>query len=233
MHSKNNQKYSKMQEQQDYQKLIEENAQREIANEAAYKKRFEDFDKKVDIKAQKYHSIINENEYKRNNEIDKITGLDKRSFYDYYNDREVGKIKKSGEMKDVSYKSMRDTIDRNNKNIHQMSIQKREDAKKSVEELQNFHMHERNRKQHEKEMQKEYRSILETQVKMKQSPGRFNPNYTGPAEIETSSDSNMFMIPGINSISPYVKHTMKSQIGLGEHFSKMKNYIDKDKVSNL
>jgi hypothetical protein len=89
MNSKNNQKYEKLQEQDDYQKLCAENSQREIANERAYKKRFEEFGKNVDIKAQKYYKIINEKDFKREQEIDKITAVDKRSFYDYYNDREI------------------------------------------------------------------------------------------------------------------------------------------------
>ena len=41
------------------------------------------------------------------------------------------------------------------------------------------------------------------------------------------------MIPGINSVSPYVKAQMKGQVPLGEHYLKMKSYINKSKVSYL
>lgn len=36
------------------------------------------------------------------------------------------------------------------------------------------------------------------------------------------------MIPGINSVSPYVKQQRQGQPQLGEHFIKMKKFIDKD-----
>jgi hypothetical protein len=122
---------------------------------------------------------------------------------------------------------MRDTIDRNNKNIGQMSAQKREDTKRSVNDLQNFHTQERQIKQNAKVMQQEYRGILENQMKIKNSSNRFGQS---PLEVETQGDGNMYMVPGINSVSPYTKHNNKGQVALGEHYLKMKSYIDKDKV---
>ena len=120
---------------------------------------------------------------------------------------------------------MRDTIDRNYKNIGQMSAQKREDTKRSVNDLQNFHSHERQIKQNAKVMQQEYRGILENQVKIKNSSNRY-----GQSSLEVETQYPVYMVPGINSVSPYTKHNNKGQVALGEHYLKMKSYIDKDKV---
>ena len=47
VNTKRGQKDRKAEEQAEYRRLFEQNSQRELANEAAYKKRFEDFDNTI------------------------------------------------------------------------------------------------------------------------------------------------------------------------------------------
>ena len=129
---------------------------------------------------------------------------------------------------------MKDTIDQNHKNLSDMRIKRVEEAKRSAEELQKFHNDERMRRG-DRTFKNEYRNILESQVKMKNMPHKFKINDLDNmgddvSNINTSRKGEMYMIPGLNSVSPYVKNHSKGKVALGEHYSKMKNYIDHNKV---
>lgn len=167
MRAKDQEKLEKLREQQEYQRLFQENSQREIANEMAYKKRFHDFGKILDKKDKQFYEIINNNDYKREMDVRKISGVDKMSFNDYYDQREKNQMKKTEELKDSSYKDMKNTIDRNYRGIQEVGRQRREDAQRSAQELQQFLDDEKQRKANEKIMQQQYRGILEAQMKMK------------------------------------------------------------------
>jgi len=224
-------KYEKSREQQEYQKLMEDNSNREIQNELAYKKRFEDFGIKQAKKDKDFYNIINGGEFKRNQDVQRITNVDKMSCYDYYDQREKNKLKKAGVMKEDSYKSMKDVIDQNHRNVQEMGKKRREDAQKSAQELQQYLEDEKQRKINDRVMQQEYRGILETQVKIK-NKNDLQDDFVGdePARGD-SSMGEMYMVPGLNSISPYLKEQRKGQALLGEHSMKMKRYIDKNNVS--
>ena len=99
LRSLSNKRNEKAQEQEEYRKLFDQNAQREIANERAYKKRFEDFEKKASTKTQKYYDICNNADIKRDEAVRKISGGDGTSYYDYYYTREQNKQRKAEELK--------------------------------------------------------------------------------------------------------------------------------------
>ena len=161
------QKSNKLKEQEEYRKLFDENAQREIANEYAYKQRFRDFDSAMEAKKRQFYDIITNHDYKREQEAKKIGSFDKYSFYDYYDQREKDKIKKTGELKDSSYKDMKNTIDRNYRSINEMGKMKRVQAERSTQELQQFLEDEKQRKLSDKMMRQQYKGILDTQVRFK------------------------------------------------------------------
>ena len=202
MRAKEDSKYAKMKEQEEYRKLFEENSQREISNEMAYKKRFSDFDRKLEAKKNQFYDVVNDNGFKREQEAKKIGSYDKYSFYDYYDQREKDKSKKAGELKDNSYRDMKNTIDRNYRSMNEMNRMKRVQAEKSAQELQQYLDDERQRKIDERIMQQQYRGILETQVKIKNQP---SINGTGEDGVEPSKSGGALMIPGINSVSQYSK----------------------------
>lgn len=167
--------------------------------------------------------------------MNQITGQGKINYYDYYDNREKGKLRKAEELKDNCYQSMKNTIEAKYKEKGEIFKQKRVDTKRSVEELQKFLLEEKIRKG-DRKFKNEYRDILETQVKMKKQPQKFKVNDSGP-DIEepdfrsSQSKREMYMIPGINSISPFAKSQQKGKFALGEHYTKMKNYIDHKQVS--
>ena len=202
MRAKEDSKYSKMKEQEEYRRLFEENTQREISNELAYKKKFSDFDNKLEVKKRQFFDIVNDNNYKREMEAKKIGSYDKYSFYDYYDQREKDKSKKAGELKDNSYKDMKNTIDRNYRSINEMNKMKRVQAEQSAQELQQYLDDEKQRRINERIMQQQYRGVLETQVKIKNQP---ELNETIEATSEAGKTAAIYMIPGINSVSQYSK----------------------------
>lgn len=234
MKVKENGRFEKAKEQQEYQRLFEQNSQREIANELAYKKRFEDFDKNLVKKNQKYYDIVNDHDWRRDLDANKIAAPEKLSFADYYDQREKQKIQKSEELKQDSYQNMKQSIERNHRNIHEIGKKRREDAQKSVNELNQYYADEKQRKNNERVMQQQYRGILETQMKMKNQFDKFDANYATTVNSDLSGgkagQGEMYMVPGINSVSPYLKKQRKGQVALGEHFMKMKQVIEKDKV---
>lgn len=226
-----NQKVEKSKEQQEYQKLFQENAEREIANEMAYRKRFEDFSIKHAKKDRDFYNIINEHDFKRDLDVKKITGADKKSFYDYYDERERDKRRKTEELKDYSYKSMKSKIDENQRNIQEMGRKRRQEAQKSAAELQKYLEDERQRKINERVMQQEYKNILESQVKFKHQIDDLDNKQLRAVNSELPEAARlgeMYMVPGINSVSPYLKQQRKGQVALGEHYMKMKKYIEAD-----
>lgn len=209
MRAKEDSKYSKMKEQEEYRRLFEQNAQREISNELIYKKKFSDFDNKLEAKKRQYFDIVNENNSKREMEAKKIGSYDKYSFYDYYDHREKEKSKKAGALKDSSYKDMKNTIDRNYRSINEMNKMKRVQAEQSAQELQQFLDDEKQRRINERMMQQQYRGVLETQVKIKS-----HPELNETAEVTSESGKNaVFMIPGINSVSQYSKKISNNKLG--------------------
>lgn len=234
MKQKANSKYDKEREQQEYQRLFEENAQREIANELAFKKRFQDFDKTLSKKNDKFYEIVNQKDWQRDADVRKIAAPDVVSFYDYYNNREKEKLTKANKMKEETYMSMKHTIEQNHRNENEQNRQKREEAKRSAQELQQYHDDEKRRKANEREMQQQYRGILESQVKIKNQAEKSNDiDFMDTASVANGGNVNtgeMFMVPGINSVSPYLKMQRKGQVSLGEHYMKMKQFIDTDKV---
>mmetsp|Transcript_12397 Transcript_12397/g.12439 ORF Transcript_12397/g.12439 Transcript_12397/m.12439 type:complete len:205 (+) Transcript_12397:1176-1790(+) len=71
---------------------------------------------------------------------------------------------------------------------------------------------------------------------MKKQPRKFKVSDIDPETNEVKSSQSkreMFMIPGINSVSPYVKAQQKGKVALGEHYSKMKNYIGNNQPGPL
>jgi len=224
-------KYEKTREQQEYQKLMQDNSNREIQNELAYKKRFEDFGIKQAKKDKDFYSIINGGEFKRNEDVQKITNIDKMSYYDYYDQREKNKLRKADEMKEISYKTNKNVIDQNHRNVQEMGKKRREDAQKSAHELNQYLEDERQKKINDRVMQQEYRGILETQVKIKNQNDRQDNILAEETTGGDHSMGEMYMVPGLNSISPYLKQQRKGQAHLGEHSMKMKHYIDKNSVS--
>lgn len=129
---------------------------------------------------------------------------------------------------------MKSKIEQNHRDVNEMSRKRRDDAQQSVKELNQFISDENDRKARERYVQQQYKGILETQVKMKTS--RERAEETG-LDDQLAGDSKttgeMYMVPGINSVSPYVKQQRKGQPPLGEHHIKMKRYIDKDKMLTL
>ena len=226
LRAKDQEKQDKLREQQEYQRMFQENYQREIANEMAYKKRFQDFGRNLDRKDRQYYEIVNNNDFKRDMDVKKISGVDKMSFYDYYDQREKDKMKKAGELKESSYKDMKNTIDKNYRNIQEVGRQRREDAQRSAQELQQFLDDEKQRKANERVMQQQYRGILEAQVKIKKQHNSLETQIGNEAateiEAEGTSLGEMYMVPGINSVSPYLKKQRKGEAPLGEHLMKMK-----------
>lgn len=227
---------NKYKEQEEYRKLFDQNSQREITNELAYKKRFEDFDKKESGKIQKYYEICHDNDMKRDEDIRKIAGGDGKSYYDYYDTREKHKQQKAKELKDNCYQSMRTTIDKNYKNIGETSRKRQEEAKRSADELQKYLL-EVKLKKGDRKQKNEYRSILESQIKMKSQPSKFKINDFDVNNSELGNNKNgnseLYMIPGINSVNPYANNQNKGQAALGEHYSKMKGYINSHEVSRI
>jgi hypothetical protein len=226
-----NQKMEKTKQQQEYQKLFQENTDREIANEMAYRKRFQDFSVKHAKKDRDFYNIINEHDFKRDLDVRKITGVDKMSFYDYYDERERDKKRKTDELKEHSYKSMKTKIDENQRNVQEMGRKRREEAQKSAAELQKYLEDERQRKINEKAMQNQYKNILESQVKFKHQIDDIdnkNLNIVNSESSKATRMGEMCMVPGINSVSPYLKQQRKGQVVLGEHYMKMKKYIEAD-----
>jgi len=167
MKQKAQEKNNKALEQEEYRRLFDENEQRYMDNQFAYKKRFEDIDKKMTLKNIEFYDIINENELKRAEDAKKISQADKKSFFDYYNDRDKQKLQRTEEMKEDSYKDMKLKIDQNYRNINEMNRKRREDAENSVQELQKYLDDEKNKRIREKMIQQQYKGILETQVKIK------------------------------------------------------------------
>lgn len=51
---KEQKRFDKAREQQEYRRMFQQNADREISNEMAYKKRFEDFNKDLQRKNQEF-----------------------------------------------------------------------------------------------------------------------------------------------------------------------------------
>lgn len=232
--TKENERAYKFKEQEEYRQLFEQNTQREISNEMAYKKRFQDFDKDVTRKNKDFYNVIHNDEYRRAADANIISGADKKSFFEYYDDRDKKKMQRSEEMKADSYLDMKTKIDQNHRNVNELGRKRREDAEKSVQELHQYFNDEKDKRTREKFVQQQYKGILETQVKMKTSRERgvdFNGNEEGGDNSPNTGE--MYMVPGINSVSPYVKQQRKGEPPLGEHHIKMKRYIDKDKVYSI
>ena len=202
----------------------------------AYKKRFEDFEKKELIKRNKYYEICNDADKKREEDIRKMAGGNDANYYDYYHTREKSKQLKAEELKDNCYQSMKNTIEQNYKNEREIIKRKQEEAKLSANELQNYLKEERMKKG-DRKFKNEYRSILESQVKMKNKEAKFKINdfevSNSGCESEKRGKNEMYMIPGINSVSPFVNTQAKGHAPLGEHYSKMKNYINSNRVNYL
>lgn len=129
MNTKRGQKDQKAMEQAEYRRLFEQNAQRELANEAAYKKRFQDFDKNLDNKSKKYYQIVNQNDMERDRAVSQITGQGRINYNDYFDEREKQKMQKAEELKENCYQSMKNTIDAKQKFKNDLSSQRREEAK--------------------------------------------------------------------------------------------------------
>lgn len=161
------QRSNKLKEQEEYRKLFDQNSQREIANEYAYKQRFKNYDSAIEAKKQQFYEIINNHDYKREQEAKKIGVFDKYSFYDYYDQREKDKIRKTEELKENSYKDMKNTIDRNYRSINEMGKKKRIQAEQSAQELQQFLESEKQKRANDRMMRQQYKGILDTQVRIK------------------------------------------------------------------
>ena len=179
---------------------------------------------------------MNQNKSRRDADVRLISQADKKSFFEYYDDRDKEKIKKSEKLKENSYKDMRAKIEQNHRNMNELGKKRREDAERSVQELQQYWNDEKERRAKEKFIQKQYKDILETQVKMRSQKDKSDFNNIGISEPVLDSNQingEMYMVPGINSVSPYVKQQRQGQPPLGEHYHKMKKYIDTDKGYSL
>ena len=161
------QRFNKLKEQEEYRNLFDQNSKREIANEYAYKQRFKNYDSVIEAKKQQFNDIINNHDYQREQEAKKIGVFDKYSFYDYYDQREKDKLRKTEELKENSYKDMKNTIDRNYRSINEMGKKNRIKAEQSAQELQQFLDDEKQRRVNDRMMRQQYRGILDTQVKIK------------------------------------------------------------------
>ena len=51
-------------------------------------------------KTQKYYEICHDNDFRRDNDVHKITGGDNTNYYDYYDKREKQKLAKAGDLKE-------------------------------------------------------------------------------------------------------------------------------------
>uniref|UniRef100_A0A7S3NSH1 Uncharacterized protein n=1 Tax=Euplotes crassus TaxID=5936 RepID=A0A7S3NSH1_EUPCR len=129
MNTKRGHKDQKAMEQAEYRRLFEQNAQRELANEAAYKKRFQDFDRNLDKKSKKYYQIVNQNDMERDRAVSQITGQGRINYNDYFDEREKQKTQKAEELKENCYQSMKSTIEAKQKFKNDLSSQRREEAK--------------------------------------------------------------------------------------------------------